>query len=220
MNIQDYVRVLRRRGWIILLVALVTAVSAFGFSKIQTPIYRSSVRIGIQAARPDWGAAQTVKMMLDSYVAFMYRRPVAEQVIEQLDLMRTPVELKSDVTIASDSQDLTIQIDVDDYDGEQANRIARTWAELLVQWRDSENQYQLKQDRVYATILEEPTYHLLRPKTAINTAAGGVFGLIIGAVVLVGMEWLDAGLIRFGSELEALDLTVLGIIPPTSSAKE
>lgn len=220
MNIQDYVRVLRRRGWIILLVALVTAVSAFGFSKIQTPIYRSSVRIGIQAARPDWGAAQTVKMMLDSYVAFMYRRPVAEQVIEQLDLMRTPEELKSDVTIASDSQDLTIQIDVDDYDGEQANRIARTWAELLVQWRDSENQYQLKQDRVYATILEEPTYHLLRPKTTINTAAGGVFGLIIGAVVLVGMEWLDAGLIRFGSELEALDLTVLGIIPPTSSAKE
>jgi capsular polysaccharide biosynthesis protein len=150
----------------------------------------------------------------------MYRRPIAEEVIERLALMRTPEELKGDVTIASDSQEITIQIDVDDYDGEQANRIAKTWAELLVQWRDSENQYQLKPDRVYATILEEPTYHLLRPKTAINTAAGGVFGLLIGAIVVVGMEWLDAGLIRFGPELEALDLTVLGIIPPAGPAKE
>ncbi|MCD4739548.1 MAG: hypothetical protein K8R89_09875 [Anaerolineae bacterium] len=220
MNIQDYMQVLRRRGWLIGLAVLVTAVGAFGFSKLQTPVYRSSVKIGIQG-RTDWGAAQTVKILMDSYVSFIHRRPVAEQVIEDLGLMRTPGDLKSDVTMASDTQNLTIQIDVDDYDGEQANRIAKAWAEQLVQWRDSENQLQLKPDRVFATILEEPRYHLLRPKTMINMAAGGIFGLLIGAVLVIGMEWLDAGLIRSARDLEQeANLTVVGIIPPSSARQK
>lgn len=216
MNIQDIVDILRRRGWLIVLTVLVTAGSAFAFSKLQTPVYRSSVRVGIQG-RTDWGAAQTVKILLDSYVAFMYRRPVAQEVIDRLELMRTPEDLKSDVTIASDTQDLTIQIDVDDYDGEQANRIAKAWAEELVRWRDQENRLQNKPDRVFATILEEPQYRLLRPKTMINTAAGGVFGLLIGAMVVIGLEWLDAGLIREPREIEhEVGLTVVGVVPPVT----
>ncbi|MEA3308045.1 MAG: Wzz/FepE/Etk N-terminal domain-containing protein [Chloroflexota bacterium] len=217
MNIQAYMQILRRRGWLIVLAVLITAVGAFGFSKLQTPVYRSSVQIGIQG-RTDWGAAQTVKILMDSYVSFIYRRPVAEQVIEKLGLMRTPEDLKSDVTLASDTQNLTIQIDVDDYDGEQANRIAKAWAEQLVQWRDSENQLQLKPDRVFATILEEPRYHQLRPKTLINTVAGAIFGLLIGALLVIGMEWLDAGLIRSARDIEQqANLTVVGIIPPPSA---
>lgn len=216
MKVQDYVNILRRRGWIVILTVLVTASSAFVYSKLQTPVYRSSVQVGIQAARPDWGAAQTVQILLDSYVSFMYTRPEAQKVIDELGLMRTPEELKGDVTIASDRQDLTIQIDVDDPDGEQANRIARTWAEHLVRWRDSENQRQMKPDRVFATILEEPTYHQIRPKTKINTAAGGIFGLLIGTLVVMVIEWLDAGLVRTPGEVEqSANLSVVGVIPAT-----
>jgi capsular polysaccharide biosynthesis protein len=216
VKVQDYVNILRRRGWIVILTVLVTASSAFVYSKLQTPVYRSSVQVGIQAARPDWGAAQTVQILLDSYVSFMYTRPEAQKVIDELGLMRTPEELKGDVTIASDRQDLTIQIDVDDPDGEQANRIARTWAEHLVRWRDSENQRQMKPDRVFATILEEPTYHQIRPKTKINTAAGGIFGLLIGTLVVMVIEWLDAGLVRTPGEVEqSANLSVVGVIPAT-----
>lgn len=216
MNIQDYIQILRRRGWLIVLAVIITAGSAFAFSKLQTPIYRSSVRVGIQG-RTDWGAAQTVKILLDSYVAFMYRRPVAQEVIDRLGLMRTPADLKSDVIIASDTQDLTIQIDVDDYDGEQANRIAKAWAEELVEWRDQENRLQMKPDRVFATILEEPQYRLLRPKAMINTAAGGIFGLLIGAMIVIGLEWLDAGLIRNPGEIEhEVGLAVVGVVPPVT----
>lgn len=217
MSIQDYVDIVRRRGWIIILVAAITAASALGFSLVQPEVYRSSVKIGIQG-RTDFGAAQTVKMLLDSYVAFMYRRPVAQQVIEELDLYYTPDELKSNVTIASDSQDMTIQIDVDDHDGELANRIAKAWASELVEWRQQQNEEQLKPDRVFATILEEPTYRLLRPKKLINTAAGGIFGLLLGALTVVGLEWLNAGLIQSANELEQkTGLTVMGIIPPKPS---
>ena len=217
MKIENYLAILRRRGWIILITALVTAMSAFGFSKLQRPVYRSSVRIGIQAARIDWGQAQTVKILLDSYVSMMYTRKMAQQVIDDLGLMMSAETLKDKVKIASDSQQMIIQIDVDDTDGEEANRIAKHWAELLVQWRNSENQKQRKEDRVFATILEEPTYRLLRPKTKINTAAGFVFGLLLGIVIVIGLEWLEAGLITSARELESeAGLPILGVIPPHS----
>ena len=220
MKIQDYIQVLKRRGWLIGLIAILTAGSALGFSLIQAPVYRSSVDIGIQAARTDWGLAQTVKILLDSYVTVMHTRPWAERVIEDLDLMLEPPDLLGDVIIASDSQNLTIQIDVDSNDGEQANRIAKRWAELLVQWRDSENQKQQKEDRVFAQILQEPTYRLLRPKWKINTAAGAVFGLLLGALAVIALEWFDAGIIRTPRALEEqTGLTVVGIIPPITPTK-
>lgn len=220
MKIQDYIRVLKRRGWLIGLIAVLTAASALGFSLVQAPVYRSSVDVGIQAARVDWGQAQVVKILLDSYVTVMHTRPWAQRVIEDLDLMLEPDVLLGDVIIASDSQNLTIQIDVDDNDGEQANRIAKRWAELLVQWRDSENQKQQKEDRVFAQILQDPSYRLLRPKWKINTAAGGVFGLLLGVLAIIALEWFDAGIIRTPRALEEqTGLNVVGVIPPATTAK-
>lgn len=220
MKVQDYLRVLKRRGWLIVLITVLTAVSALIFSFLQTPVYRSSVDVGIQAARIDWGQAQTVKILLDSYVTVIHTRPWAQRVIEDLDLMLEPEALIGDVTIASDSQNLTIQIDVDANDGEQANRIAKRWAELFVEWRDSENQKQLKEDRVFAQILQEPSYQLLRPKWKINTAAGAVFGLLLGVLAVIALEWFEAGIIRTPRALEEqTGLTVVGVIPPVAPSK-
>jgi len=220
VKVQDYLRVLKRRGWLIVLITVLTAVSALIFSFLQTPVYRSSVDVGIQAARIDWGQAQTVKILLDSYVTVIHTRPWAQRVIEDLDLMLEPEALIGDVTIASDSQNLTIQIDVDANDGEQANRIAKRWAELFVEWRDSENQKQLKEDRVFAQILQEPSYQLLRPKWKINTAAGAVFGLLLGVLAVIALEWFEAGIIRTPRTLEEqTGLTVVGVIPPVAPSK-
>jgi len=221
VKIQDYVRVLQRRGWIIVLTALITAASAFAFSKLQAPVYRSSLYVQILPARTDFGLAQSVKLLLRSYVSVMWTTEQAQQVIDALGLMRTPEDLKSDVTIQSDDSRLVIQIDVDDYDGEQANRIAKQWGLLLVQWRDSDNQLQRKEDRVYAQILEEPQYHKRRPKTAINVAAGGIFGFILGTIIVIATEWLMTGVIQQPQELEQdMAITLIGVIPPASLAKK
>ena len=45
MQLQDYARVLLKRGWIIILLAILAAGSAYVFSKLQTPIYRSTVTL-------------------------------------------------------------------------------------------------------------------------------------------------------------------------------
>ena len=173
MKIQDYVRILRHRGWIILLAAVVTAASAFVFSKLQTPVYRSSVEVSIQLARPDFGLTQSAKWLLNSFSATMWSERNAQEIINRLDLMRTAKDLKGDVTFAADDARLVIKIDVDDYDGEQANNIANTWAQLFQEWRNEQNALQNKEDRVFARIIDPASYRQLRPKTMINVAAGG-----------------------------------------------
>jgi len=110
---------------------------------------------------------------------------------------------------------LVIKIDVDDYDGEQANQIANTWAVLFHEWRGDKNSRQNKEDRVYADVIDPASYRKLRPKTLVNVAAGGIFGLVIGAVVVFVLEWLEAGIVHLPQELEReTGVTVLGVIPP------
>ena len=41
MQLQDYINVLVKRWWVVLLVAASAAVAAYGFSKAQTPMFRS-----------------------------------------------------------------------------------------------------------------------------------------------------------------------------------
>jgi capsular polysaccharide biosynthesis protein len=129
MELDDYFRILRTRGWIILVAAVVAAVSAFGFSKLQRPIYKSSMRVTVLPARNDFGLAETTKNLLRAYVTIIDTKMWAQQVLDRLaqdghpqDM--TPEQLKNNVTIASYEDRNVIQIDVKDGDGEQANRAA------------------------------------------------------------------------------------------------
>ncbi|HHE71668.1 MAG TPA: hypothetical protein ENL34_05250 [Chloroflexi bacterium] len=214
MKIQDYLDILRRRGWIILLAGIVTAVSAFVFSQLQIPIYRSSVQVSIQLARPDFGLTQSAKQLLRSYANVMWSEKRAAMVIEELGLFMEPGDLKEDVKIVADDSLMVIKIDVDNPDGELANAIANTWAQLLVQWRDEQNDRQDKEDRVFAEVIDPASYRLLRPKTKINVAAGGLLGLMMGTLAVLAMEWVESGIVRDPENFEAeTGLPVIGMIP-------
>lgn len=220
MKIQDYVRVLRRRGWIIALSIGVAAISALVFSRLQEPVYRASMEVSIELARPDFGLTQTAKLLLRSYAYSIHSEDNAQLVIDQLGLLQTPRELAGDVKVVADDSLLVIKIEADHPDGEMANRIAQAWAQLLVDWRNEQNARQNKEDRVYASIIDMPSYGQVRPKTAINVAAGGIFGLVAGGVIVFALEWMEAGVVREPKRMEEeLGLAVLGVIPPVAPAQ-
>lgn len=221
MPITEYFRILVRRGWILLLMAVLTATAAFVFSKLQTPVYQSTIYLLVQPARTDFGLTQSAKILLRSYVAWMDTDNRAREVIEAKQLDMEPGTLRNNVTIVSDDSRFVIQIDVKNENGDLANDIAKKWAELFVQWRNDENQKQRKEDRVDAVILDEPSYTLDRPKAEINTVAGGVLGLLLGSVIIFVLEYLDSAVIRAAADIERqFNLPVLGAIPATESARK
>jgi capsular polysaccharide biosynthesis protein len=214
MEIGDYIRILRKRWWIIVVAVVLTAGSAFVFSKLQNPEYTSTVEIVIEPARPDWGLAQAAKILLRTYMTVADSDQWAQQVIDRLELSMLAEDLRSKAHFAAEDDRMVIKLEIEESDGEMANDIARTWGQLLVEWRDNQNQQQNKEDRVYAYLRDQPRYVQSWPKTKVVTAAGGIFGLVVAGVIIFFLEWLEAGIVRTPQDLERqLNLTVVGAIP-------
>ncbi|HLV45369.1 MAG TPA: Wzz/FepE/Etk N-terminal domain-containing protein [Aggregatilineales bacterium] len=219
MQLQQYMRILWRRGWIMLLLAVLTAAAAFGFSQIikeRAPLYKSTVTILVKPARTDFGQAQAAKALLGQYQSWLESSYRAQDVIESLQLDMVPRELLGDVFVAGDLNQLTLRIEVENPNGDLANRVAWEWANRFIQWRDEENAGVRREDRIDAEILDDPVYALERPKTAINTIAGGILGLLVGLAIVFVLEYAEAGIIKTPDDVDrVLAMPVLSAIPPT-----
>src|SRR5690606_21440399 len=89
MQLQEYLRILWRRGWIMIALAVLTAAAAFGFSLIvkqRAPLYKSTIDILVQPARSDFGQAQAAKQLLGTYQRWLNSSYRAADVIENLQL--------------------------------------------------------------------------------------------------------------------------------------
>jgi len=217
MDLIDYVRLLRRRGWIIVVMIVITAASAYVFSELQTPVYNAVVAVSINPARAELGLTQSAKIMLRNYVAIVHSETWAQEVIERLDIDLTPGQLKAHTIVASDDSRLLIQIEVRDYDPGQATRIANEWAQRLVDWRQQENAQQRKEDQVNAYQIDAAAGGQYSPKTKVNTVAGAILGITLAGVIIFFLEWVESGVIRTPKDVERyLGLAVLGVIPPAN----
>jgi capsular polysaccharide biosynthesis protein len=214
MELQDYLRIAQRRWWIVVVVALVAAASAFIFSRLQTPVYKSSIKLTIQPARTDFGQTQAAKQLLLSYISIIRTERNAAEVAKRLQLDYSPAYIFNQTRMADDAASYGVEIEVRDYDGETANRIAREWAQLLVEFRNRDNAKQRREDRVEAIMGDEPRYVQDYPRTSVNTAAGFVLGITVGALIVAFIEWRESALLRTPKEVErVLALPVIGTVP-------
>ncbi|MBP6469517.1 MAG: hypothetical protein KBE23_07890 [Chloroflexi bacterium] len=214
MELRDYGRILRQRGWVIVVMAVLTAVAAFGFSKMQTELYESNVKMLVSPSRTDFGQAQAAKELLRSYEQWLYSRYRAQAIINELQLDMTAGALLSDMKVASENSSFVIQMTVENSDPNLANDIATAWGNLLIQWINANNDKLQKEDRITVEFLDDPQASLSRPNTKINTAAGFVFGALVGVIVVFALEWIESGVMRRSEDIERyLDIPVIGSIP-------
>jgi len=219
MELADYIRIVRKRWWIVAVAVVLTTASALVFGELQDKEYTSTVEIIIEPARPDLGLTQSTKWLLRTYMTVADSNKWAQKVIDALDLSMTDQELRGNVRFAALDDRMVIKIEVENYDATQANRIAQAWGEELVRWRNEKNNDQRKEDRVYAELRDPatPGVQSWPPSRRILGAAGAVFGLVVAGVVIFFLEWVEVGVIRTPQDLEReLDLPVLGTIPPAN----
>ncbi len=218
MELQEYFKILWKRGWIIALVAIVTTVSAYGFSKMQTPEYKGSIELQFRPARADWGLQNAAKGLLPSYREFIKNDKTAGAVIDRLRLDVSKDTLLAKVTTSADEATFAIQIDARDYDPQVASDIARTFAQVFTEEQEEWNNRQDKQDRVEVYMWNEARVSLFKPRTKMNTLAGGIFGVMLGVVIVFFLEWLESDIVRTAEDVERhVGVAVLGSIPAMTS---
>ena len=230
MEITDYLRILRKRGWIIIVVALVAAASAYVFSKLQTPIYSASVKLSVVPARAtDWGSSNSLKDLLRNYAENIRTHTMAQEAINRAQLDMETTTFLSKLFVNPDSSTFTLQLEARDRDPEVAYSMVDTMAKVFIEDRDQWNQQQDKRDRIDVKMLDSVYnlgYEQYSPNTKINVLAAALFGALVGVLVIFFLEWLETDVIRNEEDIErTIGVTVLGAIPPisgevTASGKE
>jgi len=217
MELREYLRILRRRGWIILLVAILTAAAALGISKLQTPVYKAGVKVSAVPARPDWGGSQATKDVLSNFVINIKTHRMADRVIDHAQLDMSSYDLLEKLEVGAELSNFTIDIAVRDPDPGVAVQIAQTIAEIFVDDREEWNQRQDKSDRIDVIIVDDARdAPLFRPNLITNSVAGVILGALIGLLIVYLLEWLEADLLRTPQVVErAIGVPVLGSIPTT-----
>ena len=218
MEIQEYFKILWRRGWIIILLAAITAVSAYGFSEMQTPVWKGVSQLHFRPYRADWGLTNTAKEWLPLYRERIQSDQMLRDVIGRLRLDLSYDALKGKIATAADQATFSIQIEARDHDPEIAKTIAETLAQVFKEDQDEFNQLQDKRDRLEVSILNDARQYLFSPRKKINTLAGGIFGAMLGVVIAFFLEWLESDIVRTAEDVERhVGVAVVGSIPAIAS---
>ncbi|MDX2075683.1 MAG: hypothetical protein SFZ02_04590 [bacterium] len=214
MALTDYLRIIVRRGWIMVLLALLAGGAAFLISRGQTPVYRSTQVVLIQPSRADLGLAEASVRLVTPLTVYLNSRDRANEIIEALDLDMMPEQLLGNSFFAADQLRLTVQIDVDNTDGELGNQIARAWGQALVDYRNAVNQRSRREDRVDAVLVDYPRYTQQSPRPTISLAIGAILGLVLGGILVFVLEYAESGVIRNAQDLtRATDAPLIASIP-------
>jgi len=222
LELKEYIRIVRRRGWIVVLLAVLVAGAAFGFGKTMTPIYQASITITVRPARADWGLSNTVGALLRSLAGDIMTHQFLAKVIDRGALDTTTDDLLNGKTlfVKDEASDFTITITVRDPNPKVATDMVNLIADIFKEERDKWNDEQDKRDRIDVEIRDYArNAGLYSPKTKINMAAGGVLGALVGTFIVFVWEWLEAGVIRSLEDVDRLGIPALGAIPVESGRR-
>jgi len=222
MTIQEYLRVLKRRGWIIVAAIVLAAAAAFGISYFQEEMYSASVFVSTVPARPDWGLNNTAKDLMHNFAANLQTPEIAQAVIDRAQLDMNPYDFLGHINVVAESTDFSIEIQARARDPEVAKLMALTLADQFVTERtayyaqqDLDNRIEVK---IRSRAIDAAKY---QPKPLINAIAGGALGLLLGIGLVLALTWMESELLRTPAALErALGVPVLGAIPVAANVRE
>ncbi len=215
MTATDALRALRERWWILAVATILAGAAAYAFVKAPwvEPRWRSSVLIQA-TGRLDYGNFLALEKEL---------RPLAEQ-LRQLSIMRevdrnlhTDLDASKmlDRTRAEPVQDSgQIRLDVEDSDPQRAEQVSLEIADVYTRQHNAAEQGKMREERVILSTLDRGNEALLVwPQTGVIVPGAALLGLIVSALVVLAMVYLD-GSIRSASDVERyLDLPVMAIVP-------
>ena len=219
LRLQDYTGVIRRRSWLVVVVALVASLSAFFYSSQQQPVYQAGVSVSVTPNVIDYWTIQAVERLLNTYVDRVKTWEVAQSVIENNELDVSPGSVLGSVRMVVVPASYKVIIQAESSSPQQAVAVANGFAKELEKLAKQEQSSGPGGDVfLRALVLNEATNaSQTGPRLRFNVAVALVLGVIAGVVLALALEFLD-GRVRLRQEVEhILGVPIVASIPPNST---
>ena len=209
-------KTLWKRKFSIVLVALVFAIAAFGYSAfLAKKEYQSTSRIYVVSRQnQDNNALTNSDLQAGSYLVKDYReiilsQNVLSQAIEELKLDMTPAELSKKISVSVPTDTRILSITAKDGDPKEAARIANGLRNVAAEKIISVTKVSDVTTLDEAEVPQSPSSPNIRRNVLLGFVAGA--GLMV--VLLVVVEVLDDRVKRPEDVEELMGLPLLGVVP-------
>ncbi|MHB8571651.1 MAG: polysaccharide biosynthesis tyrosine autokinase [Candidatus Dormibacteria bacterium] len=219
--VRQYLRALRRRIFVvIILAALFAGFSAYTTLKT-TPLYTASALMLISPSTAYLGADLITQKLVKTYSEMMTKEPLLQAVIADANLDVDPGYLASKIVVNTVPGTLFLTIDVTDASPTLAQEVANFVAQDIVQpdkvaWNDSTKIYLKLFLQTNNLVVVEPASTPVAPigsGRGRNVLVAGGVGLLLGVGLAFLLEALDSG-IKKPEDVEAqVELPVMGRVP-------
>ena len=222
IDVFQLVKVLWKRKFLIVLVALVAGLAAFAYSSfVIKPQYTSTTRIYVvnrnQADKPGLTNQdlQAGAYLVKDYREIILSQDVLEKVVADQKLTMDAKTLGRKVSVTVPAETRIVSISVRDGNPEEASRIANALREVAAQKIISVTRVSDVTTLEEARPATSPSSPNIRRNTMMATIAG--VGIVIVVVLLV--ELLDDRVKRPEDIEEVMHLSLLGVIPNLEKLK-
>ena len=209
-------KVLWKRKFSIILVALVFAIAAFGYSAfLAKKEYQSTSRIYVVSRQnQDNNALTNSDLQAGAYLVKDYReiilsQNVLSQAIEELKLDMTPAELSKKINVSVPTDTRILSITAKDGDPKEAARIANGLRNVAAEKITSVTKVSDVTTLAEAEVPQSPS----SPNIKRNVLLGFVAGAGLMVVLLVVVEVLDDRVKKPEDVEELMGLHLLGVVP-------
>ena len=209
-------KVLWKRKFSIILVALVFAIAAFGYSAfLAKKEYQSTSRIYVVSRQnQDNNALTNSDLQAGAYLVKDYReiilsQNVLSQAIEELTLNMTPAELSKKINVSVPTDTRILSITAKDGDPKEAARIANGLRNVAAEKITSVTKVSDVTTLDEAEVPQSPS----SPNIKRNVLLGFVAGAGLMVVLLVVVEVLDDRVKKPEDVEELMGLPLLGVVP-------
>lgn len=209
-------KVLWKRKFSIILVALVFAIAAFGYSAfLAKKEYQSTSRIYVVSRQnQDNNALTNSDLQAGAYLVKDYReiilsQNVLSQAIEELKLDMTPAELSKKISVSVPTDTRILSITAKDGDPKEAARIANGLRNVAAEKIISVTKVSDVTTLDEAEVPQSPS----SPNIKRNVLLGFVAGAGLMVVLLVVVEVLDDRVKKPEDVEELMGLPLLGVVP-------
>jgi receptor protein-tyrosine kinase len=224
-SLRDILRVFWKRLWIVALVTLVAVGTTVGISLWQTPVYEASATLLLGQEQGEdqlpnlMGSIEGLQQLTHTMVQAVDSRPVAEDVIQRLDLEIGPQQLLDNLSAEQVEDTQFLMLSYADTDPERAQRIVNAVGEVSAE-RFSESS--ASAENISVTTWDEATVPSapVSPNITRNILLALGLGLLLGFALAFLMELLDDTW-RSPEELESVSgVPTFGAVPAFELARD